>query len=125
MSSQMMKAEAARALREILRTATEEQHRDVVACLELGGGCMPLPEDATMAEPADVPADRRWTWVQLAEGVRYSGGPEAWEAPFVSALSGGWESVLASLVLTGAWGTVAEAAAELRRDYPDGRWGRR
>ena len=107
----MTKTEAYAALLDILRVASEEQHRDVADILRLGAGCMPLPDGAVLTAPGALPPERRESYCNLCEGITWlsTAGAE-----YVPVYVGAWEPVLATLVLEANWPCIAETAAELR-----------
>jgi hypothetical protein len=106
----MRKDAAMLELRRALAGATEDQARDVRDILRLGAGEIWF-ERGILIEPADVPADRRWAYVSLAEAIRL-----APEEEWVPVHAGGWEEVLATLVLEGDWDTIHKTAEELRSE---------
>jgi hypothetical protein len=112
----MTNLDAYRLLNTRLFEASDSEARDVRDVLRLGAGG--LPDDATMAEPADLPADRRSHWYSLVDGIRYGGGAgeDGDNRDFVPCYSGAWEAVLATLVIGADWQKIRETADELRLD---------
>jgi hypothetical protein len=71
----MRKDTAMSRLRRALADATEDQARDVADILRLGAGDI-WHEGAILTEPADIPADRRWAYVSLAEAIQLAPGDD-------------------------------------------------
>ncbi|HEY3305237.1 MAG TPA: hypothetical protein VGL70_17070 [Candidatus Binatia bacterium] len=109
----MTKKEAGLQLRAALVLCSPEQASAVNDILEIGAGDIAPPKDATLSGPAEVPVERRHSYDNLMDavyGCRPDSGGEEWQPVH----AGDWESVLATLVIEGAWDKIEQVAKELR-----------
>lgn len=113
----MTKKEAGSKLKETLRTCTDAQARDVQTLLEIGAGLLSLREHGgavVFSGPADLPNERREAYINLVDAV-YNCEPESGAEEWTPVHSGGWEYVIATLVIERDWGKISECAEDLRR----------
>jgi len=114
----MNKHDAAKQLQHVLASCTDEQTRDINTLLELGAGHMSLrtmhpDQKITFGGPESVPNDRREAYVNLVDAV-YDLAGESEDYPMPRA--GGWEYVIATLVIEQEWESIAKTAADLRKE---------
>jgi len=96
-----------------LVAATDAEARDVRDVLRLGAGDAGPP--GVPVEPAAMPAERRYVYYALVEGIRHLGCGGADGDEYTPIRAGHWEPVLASLVIDGGWAKIRETADDLRR----------
>lgn len=114
----MTNLDAYRLIRARLADCTAGQATDIRDVLRLGAGSLEIPDGATMAEPAELPVERRPWYIALVDGIRYLGGAgeDGDDREWVPVHAGAWEAVLATLVVEADWERIRATADELRAD---------
>ena len=105
----MLKTEASKRLEEVLKTCSDEQFSWVKTMTEKGAGLLGLPDGARLSGPAEIAENRRCVAVELVDAIYDC----AKDNDFPMPRSGGWEYVIATLVIEQDWETIKKTAAEL------------
>ena len=105
----MLKTDASQRLSAALGECRDEQFSWVKTMMEKGAGLLGLPDGAFPPSPQDVHGDRRDVLASLADAVYDC----AKDNDFPMPRAGGWEYVIATLVIEQDWETIKKSAAEL------------
>jgi len=106
----MHKTQAVEQLKKVIRDCTDEQYGAVKTMMEIGAGLMGLPEGAHLTAPVDVQTQRRDVLASLTDAIYDCAAGDDFPMP----RAGGWEYVIATLVIERDWETIDRTAADLR-----------
>jgi hypothetical protein len=108
----MLKKEAYEKLTNALRECSDKQFADVKTLMVDGAGCLGLPEGMQITEPQSVAQDRRDVLISLVDAVQDCTDSDDFPLP----RSGGWEYVIATLVIEQDWEKAHEVAEQIRAE---------